>query len=55
MNAVITTVPASAMSFATSLDPVVGREAEIRVQAVPDVVAVEHIRIHAVIEQVAFE
>ena len=37
------------------LHPVVRREPEIRVQSVPNVVAVEHVGVHATMEQLALK
>ena len=61
MKAVIATAPASAMSFATSLDAanvfhaIFRRKAQVGIQAVPDVVAIEHIGVHAAAEEFGFE
>ena len=40
---------------ANVLHPIVWREAKIRGQAVPDIVPVQHVGVHASMEQIAFE
>ena len=61
MNDVITTVPASAISFATSLtrrmfsDAILRGEAEIRIQAVAQVIAIEHVGVHRALKEFLLE